>query len=118
MAGKEDIKYSISLSLKEIQLPPVEDILILGKNTRQGPIGIKKCFNLLVPNNFQMFEIEDDNVEAIFVSKKTLKKMPVDRIIKVLSSKVFPFISEKEIASVRFKVLISYDTIEIQNDES
>ncbi len=104
-------KYSIQLSFEEIRLPPFEDILILGKKCPQGKIGIYQSFELLVPNEFEVFEIDDPIVEAVFINKRVLKKMDKDRIIEILEEKVFPFISESEILKVDFKLKIFYDSI-------
>jgi len=105
-------KYSVQLSLEEIRLPPFEDILILGKKCPQGKIGVYKSFEFLVPNEFDVFEIDDVIVDAVFINKRVLKKMDKDRIIKILKDKVFPFISECEMLKVDFKLKIFYDSIE------
>jgi len=104
-------KYSVQLSFEEIRLPPVEDILILGKKSPQGRVGVYQSFELLVPNEFDVFEIDDLVVEAVFINKRVLKKMDKDRIINILEEKVFPFVSESEILKVDFKLTIFYDSI-------
>ena len=71
-----------------------------------------KSFELLVPNSFEMIEIDDNNVEAIFVNKRILAKIPKEKVISILAEKVFPFISEGELIKVDFHVTISYSTIE------
>lgn len=108
------IRYSINLRFEEIKLPPFQDILVLGKNAPQGKIGLGKSFELLVPNGFAIIEINDDNVEAVFINKKILAKIAADKIIEILKSKVFQFISEGELIKVDFKVAISYTNIEIE----
>lgn len=105
-------KYSVKLSFEEIRLPPFEDILILGKKCPQGKIGVFKSFELLVPNEFDAFEVNDPSVETVFINKRVLKKMDKDKIISILQEKVFPFISESEIVKVDFKLKIFYDSIE------
>lgn len=105
------LKYSINLSFEEIKLPPFQDILILGKNSHHGKIGILKSFELLVPNGFDIVEVDDEKVEAVFVNRRILAKMPKDKMLEVLRDKVFPFISEGELLKVDFRVSISY-TIE------
>lgn len=110
--GNSPIRYSINLSFEEIKLPPFQDILILGKNSAQGKIGLSKSFELLAPNGFDIIEMNDDKVEAVFVNKRILAKMPRDKIIDILKSKVFQFISEGELLKVDFKVTISYANIE------
>jgi len=112
-----NIKYSIDLSFEEIKLPPFQDILVLGKNSSQGKIGLGKSFELLVPNGFDIIEINEGRVEAVFINKKILTKISSGKIIDILKSKVFQFISEGELIKVDFKIAISYTNIEVTNIE-
>ncbi len=109
-----EARYSIRLNFEEIKLPPFQDILVLGKNSPQGRIGLSKSFELLIPNGFEVVEIAHDKVEAIFINKRILNKIPSDRIVKILEEKVFPFISEGEMLSVEFKVNVTFNTIEYE----
>lgn len=112
-----NVHYSISLSFEEIQLPPFQDIIVLGKYTPQGKMGLGKSLELLLPNGFQMIEVEDDKVEALLVNRRILAKISAEKIVDILAKKVFPFISEGELLKVDFKVTISYSNIE-QKDYS
>ena len=103
---KNNIKYSIELRFEEIKLPPFHDILVLGKNSPQGKKGLYRSFQLLVPNDFQLIEVEDGKTEAIFINKKVLAKMPLDKVIEILKKKVFPFVSEGELLKVDFKISV------------
>ena len=105
-------KYSIQLSFEEIRLPPFEDILILGKKCPQGKIGVYKSFEFLVPNEYEVFEIKNSSVEAVFINKRLLKKIEGPKIITILEERVFPYISECEILKVDFKLKVFYDSIE------
>lgn len=109
---EKSLKYSVSLSFSEIKLPPFEDILVLGKHSPHGKNGIKKSFEFLIPNGFEVIEANHENVECVFVNKRILSKMPEDKILKILTTNVFPFVSEAEIMKVDFKVTISINTIE------
>lgn len=112
MKEESNRKFSVQLSFEEIRLPPFDDILILGKKCPQGKVGVYKSFELLVPNEFETFEIEDEIVEAIFVNKRVLKKLNKDKIIEILREKVFPYISESEILKVDFKLRVFYDSVD------
>ncbi len=109
---KSNMKYSISLSFEEIKLPPFQDILVLGKHSAQGKIGLGKSFEFLVPNGFETVEINSGFVEAVFINKRILAKIPADKIISILAPKVFPFVSEGELLKVDFRVMVSYANIE------
>ncbi|HEY9044374.1 MAG TPA: hypothetical protein VIN08_00675 [Ohtaekwangia sp.] len=112
MSKSNGLKYSINLSFEEIKLPPFRDILVLGKNSQHGKIGILKSFELLIPNGFELVEVNHENVEAVFVNKRILAKMPAERIVMILEDKVFPFVSDSELIKVDFRVTISYTNIE------
>lgn len=106
------IKYEVNLTFEEIKLPPFEEILILGKNSPHGKQGISKSFELLIPNGFEIIDTNHGNVDCVFVNKRISSKMPKERILKILEKNVFPFVSEKEILKVDFKVKISYNIVE------
>jgi len=107
------IKYSISLSFQEIKLPPFDEILIVGKNSPHGKLGISKSFDLLLPNGFEIIDVEDDDkIDAVFVNKRILAKLSKEKVLKILRDKVFPYVSEGELLRVDLKVSISYISIE------
>ena len=105
-------KYLVKLTFEEIKLPPFQEILILGTNCTQGKIGISKSCDLLLPNEFEMVELKEGNVEAVLINKKILVKMSVEKVLKILREKVFPFVSDGELVKVDFRVSVSYDQIE------
>lgn len=105
-------KFSVQLSFEEVRLPPFDDILVLGKKCPQGAIGVHKSFDLLIPNEFEPFKVDDEFVEAIFVNKRVLKKLDIEKILTILRAKVFPYVSESEILKVDFKLRIFYDSVE------
>ncbi len=108
--GKKDVKYSIDLSFEEVQLPPFQDILVVGKNSPQGKIGLSKSLELLLPGGFEIIEVQETNVEVVIISKKILKKIPFKQILKLLSKKVFPYVASGELLKVDLKLNFSYDT--------
>ncbi|WP_199118341.1 hypothetical protein [Pedobacter sp. ASV28] len=111
-----DKTYTINLSFEEIKLPPFQDILVLAKNSVQGKIGLSKSFELLVPNGFVTIDINEANIETVFVNKHILTKITKEKVLHILEENVFPFISEGELVSVDFKVNISIKNIVIKEN--
>lgn len=105
-------KFSVNISFEEIRLPPFEDILILGRKCPQGKIGVYKSFQLLVPDEYEVFEIQDSEIEAVFINKRILRKISSSKVLEIMEQKVFPYVSENEIIKVDFKLRIIYDLIE------
>lgn len=112
-----DRTYNINLSFEEIKLPPFQDILVLAKNSVQGKIGLSKSFELLVPNGFEIIDINEGMIETIFVHRNILVKISKEKVIQILQNNVFPFISEGELISVNFKVSISVKDIVFKDSD-
>jgi len=109
---KESPRFNVSLSFEGIRFPPFEHILLLGRRCPQGKAGVSKCLNLLAPDKFELVEIDDPTVEAMLVNKTIIKRMPVEKVIEILKTKVFPLITNGEIVKVDFNVTIYFNGIE------
>ena len=105
-------RYIISLKFQEVRLPPFDEILVLGSKSGQGKMGVAKTFEYMMPDLFEMVEVEEDSIEAVFINRHLIKKISRANILEILRDKVFPYVSEKEIVKVDFEVVVSYDTIE------
>jgi hypothetical protein len=114
--NETEAKYAINISFETITLPPFEDILILSHRCPQGKLGVSKCINLMSPDDFELFPIDHEMVEAIIVNHKILRKISIEKIIETLKIRVFPFVTYGEIIKVDFKVSISWSNIIIGND--
>lgn len=108
--------YTVNLKFEEIKLPPFEEILVLGKNSTHGKLGLSKSFELLEPNGYEIIEIDHEIVEAIYINKKILKKIEEKEVVRILSAKVFPYVSEGELIKVEFKVSILASATENEPD--
>lgn len=106
-------KYSLRIHFQDIDLPPCNDILILGKKSKHGKIGISKSIELLAPDSFKLIEINDPYVEALLINKKILKRMSQERIIEILKTNVFPYISINDIVKVDLEISIHLNPVEI-----
>jgi len=106
--------YTVDIRVEEIKLPPFDEILVLGRNSPHGKMGILKSFEMLAPNGFEVFEMDEDNelVEAVFINKRILKKVPTETVMKILKDRVFPYISEGELLKVDFKITIIQNFIQ------
>lgn len=111
---ENEMKYFVYLAFEDVSLPPFQDILILGRKCPHGKDGVSKCLNFLAPDDFELIELDDPNIEALLVNKRILKRLPIPKIIEVLQQKVFPYITKGEIIRVDFKVKVTYEKIEVK----
>lgn len=105
--------YGIDISFEELKLPLFHDVLVLAKNAVQGKHGLGRSLDLLAPGVFQAVdtEVENEHIEAVFISRKLLTKMSVEQLLQVLQRHVFEYVGEGELIQVNMKVRISMHNI-------
>jgi hypothetical protein len=106
---KEKLNYSVNLDFESIKLPPVTDILVLGKKVPQGKHGILHSFELILPDTFELIEVENaafPTIDAVIINKAILMKLPKAEILHVLEENVFPYVARGETIKVNFDVRI------------
>ncbi len=105
--------YGIDISFEELRLPQFHDIIVLAKNSAQGKYGLGKSLDLLAPDTFQAMDtnVGHERIEAVFINRNLLTKIPAERIIQILQRHVFEHVSEGELIQVDMKVRISMNNI-------
>lgn len=112
-------KYIVNMEFFTVKLPPVKDVLVLGKKYPQGKVGIMECFRFIAPDEFELFDIDDADVsaEAVVINKRILNRMPAEQVINILRTQVFPFISPGEAINVNFDIKIRIDNLEVERPQ-
>lgn len=108
--SKMNKAISIRMDFDVIKLPPVRDILVLGKRVPQGKYGVIQSFDFLAPDTFEMIDVPNsinESVDAVIVNKAILKRIPREKLMSVLAEHVFPFVSAGEAVRVDFTVTTS-----------
>ncbi len=101
--------YGIDISFETLKLPIQHDVLILAKNATQGKRGLGRSLELLAPGIFQPVdsEMEHEGIEAVYINRRILTKIPVERIINILQQHVFDHVSEGELIQLNMNIRIS-----------
>ena len=103
--------FIVTLSFEKAQLPPFNDILVLGTKCPIGREGISKSIEFLVPNGYEVMHVDNPPAESIVINKNILKRIDLTSVLNILESKVFPYMSEEEMIRVDFSVKVAYENI-------
>lgn len=105
-------EYTISLSFQNINLPPVTDILVLGRKYPHGKNGVLQAFKYIAPDEFECIEENDHKVVGvIFIAKKILQKIPAIDLMPILKQLVYPYVSDDEAIKVDINIILSHKNI-------
>jgi len=102
-------KIHISAQVCEYAIPPLKDMLVLGKQAPIGCIAMRRAIELLVTATYEHIEIEDDVIADILVRQHLLKRISREGLIDFVLKHVKPMMGIDEVmhASIDVKVLLS-----------
>lgn len=102
-------KTHISAQVGEYAIPPLKDMLVLGKQAPIGCIAMRRAIELLVTATYEHIEIEDDVISDILVRQHLLKRVSKDGLIDFVLKHVKPMMGTDEVmhASLDIRVFLS-----------
>jgi hypothetical protein len=103
-------KTYINTRIDEYVVPPIKDMLVLGKNAPIGCIAMRRALELLVKTPFEHIEIEDDEVISdILVRQTLLRRLPREGLIAHVLTHIKPLMGPEEVMHVELAVRVELD---------
>lgn len=100
-------KFQISARISEYAMPPVNEILVLGRDAPIGCIAMRRALELLVKTPFEHIEFDGDEVIAdILVRESLLRRLPRERLIEFVLNRIKPMMGPDEVMHLDLEVTI------------
>ncbi|MDI6812770.1 MAG: hypothetical protein QMC95_11255 [Desulfitobacteriaceae bacterium] len=77
-------KAEVTMRLSEFEMPPMQDILIVGNKAPIGPEAAKRMVDVLSPDQYAIVKMEHPFIEAIVLRKGLLSMLPQEKLIKLI----------------------------------
>ena len=90
----------VRLSVQEFNIPPVRDCLVIGKESPIGCVALKKVVSLLHAEPFENLHPESDTIDHVLIRASILRKLPRQKLLKLMVERVAPLMSKHEIILV------------------
>jgi hypothetical protein len=77
-------KAEINMRFSEFEMPPMQDVLIVGKRAPIGPEAARRMVDILSPDQYEIVKVEHTYVEAIVVRRSLLNMIPKEKIVSII----------------------------------
>ncbi len=77
-------KAEITMRMSEFEIPPMQDVLIVGKRAPIGPEAARRMVDILSPDQYEIIRIDHDAIEAMVVRKSLFNMLPQEKLITLL----------------------------------
>jgi hypothetical protein len=100
-------KAKLSLKITEFEVPPMQDLLILGKNAPIGPEAVRRMAQALSPEQFIIIKIDHPKVDAILIRKSLVQMLDQDVLMAIILEEAERMISDNMVLRSELKIEVS-----------
>lgn len=99
-------RVEINLRLSEFEMPPMQDVLIIGKRAPIGPEAARRMIDILSPGQYEIIKIDQGVIEAIVIRKTLLNVLPKERLISLIIEEGGKFANEATIIKAQINCVL------------
>ena len=103
----EKKRIELNLVLSEFEIPPMQDVLVIGKRAPIGPEAAKQMANSTAPSQFLFIPLRDNVIETILIRKKVLQLIPEEHLVPLIVEEAKKIIGEEDVIKIRLSVQVS-----------
>lgn len=77
-------KAEITMRLSEFEMPPMQDVLIIGRKAPIGPEAARRMVDILSPEQYEIIQVEHPVIEAVVIRKSLTNLIEKDRLLSLI----------------------------------
>jgi len=97
----------VSIRLTEFEIPPMQDVLLVGKRAPIGPEAARRMVDALSPEQYEIINLDQGPLEAVVIRKSLLKLLPKEKLIPIILDEGLRVATEYTVLKAQIKVIIA-----------
>lgn len=81
-------KAEVTIRLSEFEMPPMQDILLVGRHAAIGPEAARRMAEAIAPDLYEVIPLDSGPVEAAVVRRRLLELVPRERLLPIVLEEV------------------------------
>lgn len=107
-------KAEITIRLSEFEMPPMQDVLIVGKRAPIGPEAARRMVDILSPDQYEIVRVDHAVIEAIVIRKALLNMLPKEKLIALILEEGGRIANESTIIKAQINIILQVSkTVEL-----
>lgn len=77
-------KAQLNIRLSDFEIPPMQDVLFVGKRAPIGPEAARRMVDAMSPEQYAIINIDHPVFEALVIKKSLLKQIAEEKLLPIL----------------------------------
>jgi len=104
-------KADVTIRLSEFEIPPMQDVLLVGKRAPIGPEAIRRMVNALSPDQYEVIQLDHDIFEAAVLKKSLAKLLPEEKLLPIMLEEGARIATEKTVVKAQVNIVIQVSQV-------
>ncbi|MCG8403007.1 MAG: hypothetical protein MJA84_15660 [Firmicutes bacterium] len=100
-------KADVQIRFSNFDLPPMQDVLLIGRRAPIGPEAARKMVEAVAPGQYEIILVEDNHIEAVAVKANIFSWISRDILIKTLLEEGSKLTNAKSLVKAKLNISIS-----------
>jgi len=99
-------KAHLNLRLSEFEIPPMQDVLLVGERAPIGPEAVRRMVDALSPEQYEIIDLDHSVFEALVIRKSLLKQITQDKLLPILLEEGTRIATAESVVKVQVSTVI------------
>ncbi|CCO09058.1 hypothetical protein [Desulforamulus hydrothermalis] len=99
-------KAEITMRVSEFEVPPMQDVLLVGRKAPIGPEAARRMVDILSPEQYEIIEVDHPVIEAIVIRKSLTHMLTRDRLIPLILEEGGKVANESNIIKAQINIVL------------
>lgn len=100
-------RAQIAIKLSEFEIPPIQDVLLVGRRAPIGPEAVQRMVDILSPEQYEILRVEEGPFEAVVVRKSLCNLITREKLLGVILEEGYKVASETAVLKAQVNIVLS-----------
>ncbi len=102
---EEEVREAIiELEISKFEFPPMQDLLVVGRDSPLGTRAAKRLSLTLAPDQYEFIQISDSTISCLLIRKSLLKMIERQRLLKIILEEAKRVMGKEDIMKMKLNI--------------
>lgn len=97
----------VSIKLSEFEIPPIQDVLLIGRRAPIGPEAVQRMADVLSPQQYEILKVEEGPFEAVVVRKSLSRMLTRDKLLSIIMEEGGKVAAETSVLKAKVNIVVA-----------
>lgn len=100
-------KAQISIKLSEFEIPPIQDVLLIGRRAPIGPEAVQRMIDVLSPEQYEILKVDEGPFESVVVRRSLSRLVTREKLLDIILEEGSKVASETAVLKAQVNIVLN-----------